>query len=178
MMEFRITVLGDIGVGKTTLIICLLYGCNTTISTTEYDPTIEDTYRKMMTIKEEPCILDMLDTVGGEGYFPMKDQYIRAGDGVLLVYSTSSRSSFDSLTKYHEEVLVMKDMDKFPMVIVANKMDLENMEVTSQEGRNLATMLGCSFVECSSKNGVNIEEPFIELVCLIMGDSSNIMTRK
>ena len=34
----------------------------------EYDPTIEDSYRKQVTIDEETCLLDILDTAGQEEY--------------------------------------------------------------------------------------------------------------
>jgi GTPase KRas len=33
----------------------------------EYDPTIEDSYRKMVKIKEIPTLLQILDTAGREG---------------------------------------------------------------------------------------------------------------
>jgi small GTP-binding protein len=42
----------------------------------EYDPTIEDSYRKQVTIDEETCLLDILDTAGQEEYSAMRDQCI------------------------------------------------------------------------------------------------------
>ena len=34
----------------------------------EYDPTIEDSYRKQVVIDGETCLLDILDTAGQEEY--------------------------------------------------------------------------------------------------------------
>ena len=47
----------------------------------EYDPTIEDSYRKQVTIDDETCLLDILDTAGQEEYSAMRDQYMRTGQG-------------------------------------------------------------------------------------------------
>lgn len=40
----------------------------------EYDPTIEDSYRKQVVIDGETCLLDILDTAGQEEYSAMRDQ--------------------------------------------------------------------------------------------------------
>ncbi len=48
------------------------------------DPTIEDSYRKQVTIDDETCLLDILDTAGQEEYSAMRDQYMRTGEGFLL----------------------------------------------------------------------------------------------
>ncbi|KAF9808004.1 hypothetical protein SFRURICE_017176 [Spodoptera frugiperda] len=47
----------------------------------EYDPTIEDSYRKQVVIDGETCLLDILDTAGQEKYSAMRDQYMRMGEG-------------------------------------------------------------------------------------------------
>ena len=46
----------------------------------EYDPTIEDSYRKQVTIDDETCLLDILDTAGQEEYSAMRDQVSRASE--------------------------------------------------------------------------------------------------
>ncbi|KAI0234023.1 RAS1 protein, partial [Massospora cicadina] len=51
--------------------------------------------------------------------------YMRTGEGFLLVYSLTSRESYEEITTFHEQILRVKDREKFPMVIVANKSDLE-----------------------------------------------------
>ena len=49
----------------------------------EYDPTIEDSYRKQVVIDNETCLLDILDTAGQEEYSAMRDQYMRTGKTVI-----------------------------------------------------------------------------------------------
>ena len=90
----------------------------------EYDPTIEDSYRKQVTIDDETCLLDILDTAGQEEYSAMRDQYMRTGQGFILVYAITSRSSFDEIVTFKDQILRVKDKDRVPMVLVGNKCDL------------------------------------------------------
>ena len=55
----------------------------------------------------------------------MREQYMRTGEGFLLVYSITSRNSFEEINLFYQQILRVKDVDKFPMVVVANKCDLE-----------------------------------------------------
>ncbi len=50
---------------------------------------------------------------------------MRSGEGFLLVFSVTERSSFEEISKFHRQILRVKDRDEFPMLIVANKADLE-----------------------------------------------------
>ncbi len=55
----------------------------------------------------------------------MREQYMRTGEGFLLVYSITSRNSFEEINLFYQQILRVKDVEKFPMVVVANKCDLE-----------------------------------------------------
>jgi len=79
------------------------------------DPTIENSYRKQVEIDGETCMLDILDTAGQEEYSAMRDQYIRTGQGFLIVYSVASRSSFDAVANFRDQILRVKDEDEYPM---------------------------------------------------------------
>lgn len=60
MTEYKLVVVGAGGVGKSALTIQLIQ--NHFVD--EYDPTIEDSYRKQVVIDGETCLLDILDTAG------------------------------------------------------------------------------------------------------------------
>jgi len=161
MTEYKLVIVGGGGVGKSALTIQLIQ--NHFID--EYDPTIEDSYRKQVTIDEETCLLDILDTAGQEEYSAMRDQYMRTGQGFALVYAITSRSSFDEISSFRDQILRVKDKDKVPMVLVGNKCDLESeRQVTTSEGQELAKTFGCPFFESSAKTRVNVEESFYGLV--------------
>lgn len=49
----------------------------------------------------EACKLDILDTAGQEEYSAMRDQYMRTGEGFLLVFAVNNPKSFEDIGKYH-----------------------------------------------------------------------------
>ena len=110
---------------------------------------------------------------------------MRTGEGFLLVYSITSRNSFEEISTFHQQILRVKDKDSFPVIVVANKCDLEferqvGMNGTSTqplssvgvclsslddtEGRDLAKHFGCRFIETSAKQRINVDEAFSNLV--------------
>jgi len=160
MTLYRLVVLGDGGVGKTALTIqlCLNHFVET------YDPTIEDSYRKQVVIDEQPCILEILDTAGQEEYTALRDQWIRDGEGFLLVYSIIDRNTFERVEKFRNQILRVKEVDRVPMVLVGNKCDILKRDVTREEGYFLAKRLQCEFIETSAKNCTNVEKAFYTVV--------------
>lgn len=147
-------VVGGGGVGKSCLTIQLIQSH----FVDEYDPTIEgslflaffpsdhyelrnslgrraaDSYRKQCVIDDEVALLDVLDTAGQEEYSAMREQYMRTGEGFLLVYSITSRQSFEEIMTYQQQILRVKDKDYFPIILVGNKCDLEKERVVTKQG--------------------------------------------
>lgn len=64
LREYKLVVVGGGGVGKSALTIQFIQNQ----FPEEYDPTIEDSYRKQCLIDEEVALLDVLDTAGQEEY--------------------------------------------------------------------------------------------------------------
>ena len=81
----------------------------------EYDPTIEDSYRKQVVIDGETCLLDILDTAGQEEYSAMRDQYMRTGEGFLIVFAVNNAKSFEDIT----QVLVESSVSVVTMCLVS-----------------------------------------------------------
>ncbi|OZJ02171.1 Ras-like protein 1, partial [Bifiguratus adelaidae] len=161
LREYKLVMVGGGGVGKSALTIQFIQSH----FVDEYDPTIEDSYRKQCVIDGETALLDVLDTAGQEEYSAMREQYMRNGEGFLLVYSITSRNSFDEISTFYQQIRRVKDRDFFPMVLIANKCDLEqDRQVSSQEGRDLAKSFGCTFIETSAKQRINVDEAFYNVV--------------
>ncbi|KAI1300407.1 Ras GTPase [Mortierella claussenii] len=159
--EYKLVVVGGGGVGKSALTIQFIQSH----FVDEYDPTIEDSYRKQCVIDDEVALLDVLDTAGQEEYSAMREQYMRTGEGFLLVYSITSRNSFEEISTFHQQILRVKDKDFFPIILVANKCDLEQeRQVSTHEGRELAKLFGSRLIETSAKQRINVDESFFNLV--------------
>ena len=152
-----------------------------------YDPTIEDSYRKQVVIDQQSCMLEVLDTAGQEEYTALRDQWIRDGEGFVLVYSITSRSSFSRIQRFHNQIQRVKEsagspisiqspvypspsgsIGPVPVMLVGNKCDKgAEREVSAQEGKELARELNCEWVEASAKNCVNVEKAFYDVVRLL-----------
>nr|ACO10452.1 GTP-binding protein Rit2 [Caligus rogercresseyi] len=160
---YRIVVLGDGGVGKSAL--TLQYVQHNFID--YHDPTIEDAYQQRTVIDNEPCVLDILDTAGQEEFTTMREQYMRGGEGFVLCYSISDRHSYLEAEEYLKLILRVRDEDSVPMVLVANKVDLEvygKRAVSPEEGTALANKFGCPFIETSAAQRRRIDDVFHTLV--------------
>ncbi|KAJ9053953.1 RAS1 protein [Entomophthora muscae] len=159
--EYKIVVVGGGGVGKSALTIQFIQSH----FVDEYDPTIEDSYRKQCVIDNDVAMMDVLDTAGQEEYSAMREQYMRTGEGFLIVYSITSRESFEEISTSRDQILRVKDREIFPMVISGNKCDLESeRQVSTQEARELAKGIQCRFHETSAKQKINVDETFHTLV--------------
>ena len=161
LREYKLVVVGGGGVGKSALTIQLIQSH----FVDEYDPTIEDSYRKQCNIDNEQVLLDILDTAGQEEYSAMREQYMRTGEGFLLVYSINSLNSFQELNSFYDQILRVKDSDNVPVLVVGNKCDLEmERQVSYEDGLALANSFNCPFLETSAKQRINVEEAFYGLV--------------
>uniref|UniRef100_A0A8C9AXY6 small monomeric GTPase n=1 Tax=Prolemur simus TaxID=1328070 RepID=A0A8C9AXY6_PROSS len=154
MTEYKLVVVGAGGVGKSALTIQLIQ--NHFVD--EYDPTIEDSYRKQVVIDGETCLLDILDTAGQEEYSAMRDQYMRTGEGFLCVFAINNTKSFEDIHQYsshlpplREQIKRVKDSDDVPMVLVGNKCDLAVRTVESRQAQDLARSYSIPYIETSAK---------------------------
>ncbi|XP_051822693.1 ras-like protein [Antechinus flavipes] len=157
---YKLVVMGPSCVGKSALTIRLIK--NRFVA--EYDPTIEDSYRKQMVVDKEPCQLDILDTTGIEEYRPLRDQFIHWGEGFLFVYAVNDFNSFKNVNVFWDHLRRLKDTNHIPMVLVANKVDMANRMVDPTLGKVVARSFGVPFVETSAKTGQGVEQAFHELV--------------
>ncbi|CAM4658002.1 unnamed protein product [Leuciscus chuanchicus] len=162
---YKLVVVGDGGVGKSALTIQFFQK----IFVPDYDPTIEDSYLKHTEIDGQWAILDVLDTAGQEEFSAMREQYMRTGDGFLIVFSVTDKASFEHVDRFHQLILRVKDRESFPMVLVANKVDLVHLrKITSEQGREMASKHSITYIETSAKDPpMNVDKAFHELVRVI-----------
>jgi len=169
---YKLVVVGDGGVGKSALTIQFFQK----MFVEDYDPTIEDSYIQHNEIENTWCILDVLDTAGQEEFSAMREQYMRKGDGFLLVYSVTDKASFHNIKQFYTLILRVKDKDNYPMILVANKVDLVHLRQVSQDqGKELATLLKIPYIETSAKNPpINVDKAFHEVVRIIRHQPQSI----
>ena len=158
----HLVVLGDMGVGKTALTV--QYCANTFVP--DYDPTIEDSFRKQVIVDGITELVDILDTAGEEEFAYRPTAWLRGCSGALLLYSITSARSFDQLASY---IQVVHDLHgkRYPCVIVGCKSDLEHTrQVELARAQELGELLGYPVIETSAKYKINVDEAFAALLRL------------
>lgn len=94
----------------------------------------------------ETCLLDILDTAGQEEYSAMRDQYMRTGEGFLLVFAVNSAKSFEDIGTYREQIKRVKDAEEVPMVLVGNKCDLQAWAVNMNQAREVSIKINLMII--------------------------------
>ena len=166
--EFKVTLLGAGGVGKSALTLRIISG----VFTPTYNPTIEDYYRHDTNIDGVgPCIVEILDTAGTEQFASMRQLYITNGQAFALVYAVDDRASFEEVKDIYQQISEVKSPQNISVVLVGNKCDLDDRrEVETWEGEEAAKeMCNCPFMETSAKEGTCVFKFFETLVMCLDG---------
>ena len=171
--QYKIVMLGSGAVGKSAITVQMVSGH----FLSSYDPTIEDSYRTTINVNNQDIILNIIDTAGQEEFYALRDQYIRSGDGYIIVFSITSVTSFLEVNAIKEQLNMILDTDDntlIPIILVGNKCDLEEYrQVQSSDAQRLAEEWKVKYFETSAKNKTNINKIFEELVYLIETNNQN-----
>lgn len=160
--EVKIILLGNCQVGKSSLIIKFIdnkFSFN-------YISTIGlDFKQKKVTLPSGEIIrVKIFDTAGQERFHSISTSYIKNADAIVLVYDITSQNSFDSVEKWVTNIYNTHG-NKVPMTLIGNKSDLEEeRKIKTDVGKNKAEEIGIKFYETSCKEGINVNEAFLDLV--------------
>merc|ERR1711936_505267 len=105
-----------------------------------YIPTIEDTYRKVISSNKSICTLHITDTTGSHQFPAMQRLSISKGHAFILVFSICSRQSLEELKPILELINEVKGtLEGFPVLLVGNKCDEESgkRQVSTKTGEAL-----------------------------------------
>ncbi|KAI9724590.1 MAG: hypothetical protein M1828_003613 [Chrysothrix sp. TS-e1954] len=163
-----ITVCGDGGCGKSSITLRLVRSA----WTSDYDPTIEDSYSVTRSYSGQTYHLHLTDTAGQEEYRGLFGAAaLSHADAFLLVYDITNPRSLEALGHFVQliDIEAEQRMDRgkaVPVkVVVGNKCDLKGeREISAREGMEWARSRGCMFMETSARECVNVEETFEMMV--------------
>ncbi|CAH0699993.1 unnamed protein product [Spodoptera exigua] len=162
--DYRVVVFGAGGVGKSSLVLRFVKGT----FRESYIPTIEDTYRQVISSNKTICTLQITDTTGSHQFPAMQRLSISKGHAFILVYSVSSRQSLEELKPIWQTIKEIKgtELPNIPVMLAGNKCDEspEIREVSASEGQAQAQTWGISFMETSAKTNHNVTQLFQELL--------------
>jgi len=166
---FKITILGDAAVGKTSLISQFVESS----FQEDYKPTLgANIVRKDVILDKTRVRLIMWDLAGQEKYRVVRSMYFQGCEGALLVYDVTRYHTLDSINSKWLRDFKKHVRKKGAYILIGNKIDLKDQRVIPTErGKELATKIKAShFIETSAKLGENIEEAFFLLVNQILSN--------
>ena len=110
-------------------------------------------------------LISMLLVILQQEFTAMREQYMRSGEGFVIMYSITDRQSFREASQAKKQIERVRRSEDIPMVLVANKIDLESKrEVTTEEGQTLAQEFDCPFFETSAALRHFVDDVFHTLV--------------
>ncbi|XP_070536641.1 GTP-binding protein RAD-like [Ptychodera flava] len=164
--SYKVYLLGASSVGKSSLtmqFVSAAFSADLSEFDLSLSEDIDDVYDKTLLVDDNEATLQLFDTpsYGQEEFNKNEDRYLADGDAYLLVYSITSRQSFQRANELRFKLRRSKDSENVPIIIVGNKTDLErSREVTYEEGRHFAASFNCKFIETSASLGHNIDTLF------------------
>jgi Ras-related protein Rab-7A len=161
----KIVILGDSGVGKTTL---LQQYVNQKVSG-HAKPTIGADFSKKEVLIDNAIVnLQIWDTAGQEKFQSLGYAFYRGADCCALVYDITNQRSFDNLTKWKEgfiEHAAPTDPKQFPFVLIGNKLDKEpERKVKTQDAKSWCKENeDMPYYETSALENIAVDGAFIEM---------------
>ena len=151
-------IIGDAAVGKSNLLLRYVHGQ----FKPEYQLTIGVEFgAKNIEIDSKMFRIQIWDTAGQENFRSITRAYYKNSVCALVVYDISSRDSFNNVMSWIGDCRNQSPKTIF-IVLVGNKCDLEDKrQVTYEEGKELADKNELLFFESSAKDGINVDDIFI-----------------
>lgn len=164
MTAYKLVALGAGAVGKSAVVNRFVHDH----FVMDYDPTIEDCYKRSLVIGDETVQVDIIDTAGQDDFKQIHTSYMRQSDGFLILYAVDDRMSFEEAREYHERIVMTRGVN-VRVVVCGNKSDLpsEKHVITMEEGEAFAESIGAKFFETSALKNTNINEAFNELTGMV-----------
>ena len=158
--KFNVSLLGESEVGKTRIVNCYLGKEMEEINLSTIG--IEN-YMDEKEFDGEIYKFKIYDTAGQERYKSISKSTIKITDGFLLVFSVNNKQSFKLINYWFDSIKDETETSKKVIILVGNKIDLDNRQVTNEEAVNYAKMKNILYLETSAKTGFGIKELFKQL---------------
>ncbi len=164
-VEFKLVLIGDGGVGKTTFVKRHLTGEfeKRYIATlgVEVHPLTFHTSRG-------PVTFNVWDTAGQEKLSGLRDGYYIGGNCGIIMFDVSSRITYKNVPKWYRDLI--RVCEQVPIVLVGNKVDIKERKVKAKQ-ITFHRRHGLQYYDISAKSNYQFEKPFLWLARRLSGDS-------
>ena len=155
--NYKIVIIGDINVGKTSILSRFRYGS----FEPAYMPTLGiDFFTKNFFYEDKTLRLILWDTAGQERFRSLIPSYLKNADCIVIVFDITNKDSFNSLNHWLNSAR-NNTIDGTIFIICGNKSDLkEKRTVTDEEIKDYTEKNDLLYVECSALKGEGIKNLF------------------
>ena len=166
-LQVKVVLLGESGVGKSSIVLRFVADN----FKADGEATLGASYMgKILHMGEKSIKFNIWDTAGQERYHSLAKMYYRDASAAILVYDITKKGSFESLKRWHRELLESGSKD-LAIVVAGNKEDLvESESVSPDEVNNWAKSIGAAFKKTSAKTSYGVEQVFRELALKFIPD--------
>ena len=163
IISYKILILGDTEVGKTSFILRF---CDNTFPEESITTIGIDTKTKFIKFEEKKIQLVIWDTAGQERFRSIAKNSIKGADGILIMYAVDNKKSFDAIKKWINNIKDCLNIDKIGLIVTGNKCDVPESEVQvdKEMAKDLEEKEKVSVMEVSAKKDINVNEAFIKLI--------------
>lgn len=152
-LRFKVILLGNMEIGKTSLIVRF------TDDTFNEDDVVEiDQKDRTLEVDGKEVKILITDTAGQERFRTLTSSYYRNADAILLCYSVDDATSFEDVEGHMQEG--SRYSQRSAKFVVATKSDVEDPAVSDQDGEEFAKSKDMPFFKTSAKTGEGVEELF------------------
>ena len=166
--NYKIVVIGDINVGKTSILTRFRYGT----FEQAYMPTLGiDFFTKNLFYEDKTIRLNLWDTAGQERFRALIPSYLKNAHCIIIVYDITNKESFNSLNHWLNDAKE-NTIEGTIFVICGNKIDLKEKRVVKiDEINEYIKKNDLIYVECSAQNGEGIKDLF-NVIAKNLGESN------
>ena len=155
--KFNLSLLGETTVGKTTMI---QVKCGMPFNEDQLATVGIDNLLEKVKFGGKEYKFKIFDTAGQERYSQIASSTIKVADGFVLVFAVNLKSSFDRITLWIKSIEENANIKEKAIILVGNKIDMPNREVSKEDAENLAKNYNIKYFETSAKTGEGIQETF------------------
>jgi small GTP-binding protein len=163
---YKIVLGGEGSVGKTSLVHSFVEGK----FDTDYKSTIGTSImKKELAIRGSDAKVRFIiwDLAGQDQFKRVRQTYYQNAEAGIVVFDVTRKDTLQTVEKWVEETRRGSGKPDIKMIIVGNKIDLPNRQVSYEEGVALGKKLGISYIECSAKTGDMVNDAF-EMLALAL----------
>ena len=171
-LNFKIIVIGNVGVGKS----CLSLKATKGIFLEEYTSTVGfEFYCFNVKINDKVVKLQIWDTCGQEAYRSLIKNFYRNASLAIVVYSVDDENSFNDIDIWLKQVKSY-GTSSCKIFLIGNKIDTDNRMVTTAQGIKCKNdfFFDC-FMETSAKSGINTRELFVNCATVLFEENQNLI---